>query len=207
MTVGPLGALFILELIRLGPALGGSASFAIASRSGWLAQTVWTAVALGLLGLYARGWASLGRNGAGPYRTAGCRRLQQWAGAFGWALVLGHLAVRWWLLASVGSEPLAHYELLRSILSRPLTVSLYLLGSGAVCLYLSQGVAASIRSVGLVRRPETSRWLEVGCTLGAAVLLLVAANILSHFTIGRAFWFGASHHFGASPGNVLTESP
>lgn len=196
-----------MELIRLGPALSGSASFAIASRSGWLAQTLWTAVVLALLGLYARGWALLEREGAGPYRTVGCRRLQQWAGALGWALVLGHVVVRWWLLASVGSEPLAHYELLRSILSRPLTLSVYLLGCGAVCLCLSQGVAASIRSVGLVRRPETSRWLEVGCTFAAAVLLLVTANILSHFGTGRAFWFGASHDLGASSESSTTGSP
>lgn len=207
LTVWPLGALFVLELFRLGPALRGSASFALASRSGWLAQSLWTAVALALLGLYVRGWVSLQREGAGPYRTVGCRRLQQWAGAVGWALILGHLAVRWWLFASVGNQPLAHYELLRSILSHPLTLSLYLLGAGAVCLYLSQGVAASIRSAGVVRRPETSRWLEVGCTLGAAVLLLVAANILSHFAIGRAFWFGASHHLGASFESSPTESP
>ena len=210
LTVWPLGALFILELARLGPALEGSASFAVSARLGWVSQLVWTAVVLALLGFYVYGWALLARegpDGSGPYRTLGCRRLQRWAGGLSWALVLGHISVRWWLLAAVGSEPLSHYELLRELLSRPLGLGLYLVGFGAVCLYLSQGVAASIRSLGLVRRPETSRWLEIGCTLAGAVLLLVAANLLSHFGTGRAFWFGASHDRGGASQGLSSESP
>jgi hypothetical protein len=47
-----------------------------------------------------------------------------------------------------------------------------------------------LRAWGLLRGAESSRWLEVGCTLASAVTVLMAINVLSHFVTGRAYWMG-----------------
>ena len=91
-------------------------------------------------------------------------------------------------MVRAGPVALSHYELLREILSRPPVLAFYVLGVAAFGLFLSQGIAASFRAWGFARRPETSRWLEVGCTLASAVMMLMAVNVLSHFATGRAFW-------------------
>jgi hypothetical protein len=91
----------------------------------------------------------------------------------------------------VGPVALSHYELLRGFLSRSPVVGFYVLGLAALGLFLSQGIAASFRAWGFARRPESSRWLEVGCTLVAAVMVLMAINVLSHFVTGRAYWMGS----------------
>jgi len=145
---------------------------------------------------YVRGWAILRREdrddaGAAPYRTAGCRRLQSIAGIFAWTLVAAHLLLRWIMTVRVGPVALSQYELFRQYLSRPPVLALYVLGLGALGLFLSQGLAASVRAWGLATQPKSSLRLEVGCTLLSAVLMLAAINVLSHFVTGRAYW-GAS---------------
>jgi hypothetical protein len=49
----------------------------------------------------------------------------------------------------------------------------------------------TLRAWGVARTPESSRWLEVGCTVASAVMMLMAINVLSHFVTGRAYWMGA----------------
>ncbi len=193
LTVWPLALLWVWELSRLGFALQGSAAFAAATDAGW-GDLLWVTLLIfaGAVS-HAWGWRSLRAEPAdvaGPYRSAGCRRLQRWAGGFAWALVFGHLAVRWWMHAQAGPEALSHYELWRNVLSLPLVVGAYLLGLGATALYVSQALAAFIRSFGLGSRPKASRWLEIGCALAAAGLLLASGNVLSHFATGRA-WVGS----------------
>lgn len=194
LTVGPLALLWVWELSRLGFALQGSAAFAAATNAGW-GDLFWvTLLILVCAASYSWGWRLLAAepaDAAGPYRSAGCRRLQRWAGWFAWALVLGHLGVRWWMHAYAGPEALSHYELWRDVLSLPVVVGAYLLGLGATGLYLSQGLAAFVRSFGLERRPRASRWLELGCSVLAAGLLLASGNVLSHFATGRA-WLGST---------------
>ena len=56
-------------------------------------------------------------------------------------------------------------------------------------LFLAQGIAATFRAWGIGTRPETSRWLELGCTLASAMMMLLAVNVLSHFATGRAYWW------------------
>jgi hypothetical protein len=58
-------------------------------------------------------------------------------------------------------------------------------------VYLSQGIAASFRAWGIGERPESSLRLELGCTLAAALMVLMAVNVLSHFATGRAYWSGS----------------
>jgi hypothetical protein len=188
------------------PALRGASSFAAASPISWSSLLAHTAVVVVFLGAYARGWSSLGLaspEGEGPYRSEGCRRLQKPAGALAWALVVAHLILQWVMTARVGPVALSHYELLRGFLSRPPVLGFYVLGLAALGLFLSQGIAASLlglflsqgiaaslRAWGLAPRPESSRWLEVGCTLASAVMVLLAINVLSHFVTGRAYWMG-----------------
>ena len=184
-------ALFGLGLSRAWPALRGAPSYAAASPASWLSLAGWTAVTVVFLGAYARGWSRLALaddEGAGPYRSEGCVRLQKLAGAAAWAFLVGHLAVHWVMALRVGPVALSHYELLRGLLSRPLAVGLYVVGLAALGLYFSQGIAASFRAFGLGTRRESSRWLEVGCTLMSAIMVLMAANVLSHFATGRAYW-------------------
>jgi hypothetical protein len=193
LTVWPITALFVLELARMWPALRGASSFAAASPISWSSLLAHTAVVVVFLGAYARGWSSLGLaspEGEGPYRSEGCRRLQKPAGALAWALVVAHLILQWVMTARVGPVALSHYELLRGFLSRPPVLGFYVLGLAALGLFLSQGIAASLRAWGLAPRPESSRWLEVGCTLASAVMVLLAINVLSHFVTGRAYWMG-----------------
>lgn len=175
------------------PALRGASSFAAASPVTWLSLVAYTVVVFVFLGVYARGWSSLGQEapaGAGPYRSEDCRRLQKLGGGLAWALVVAHLILHWFMTVRVGPVALSHYELLRRFLSRPPVVAFYVLGLAALGLFLSQGIAASFRAWGFARRPESSRWLEVGCTLAAAVMVLMAINVLSHFVTGRAYWMG-----------------
>ena len=175
-------------------ALQGSTAFAAATDAGW-GDLFWvTLLILGSLALYVWGWRMLAHEPAeapGPYRSAGCRGLQRWAGFLACGLVLGHLAVRWWMHFYAGPEALSHYGLWRDILSLPAVIGAYLLGLGATCLYLSQGLSAFVRSFGLASGPSASRWLEIGFTLAAAALLLVSSNLLSHFATGRA-WVGSN---------------
>ena len=159
----------------------------------WLSLAASTVVALVFFGAYARGWSRLELvrgDDAGPYRTAGCLRLQKIVGAIVWGLFALHLAVVWTMTFRTGPVALSHYELWREFLSRPLALGAYVLGIAALGLYLSQGVAASFRAWGLGTRPETSRWLEVGCTLASALTMLLAVNVVSHFATGRAYWSG-----------------
>jgi hypothetical protein len=106
--------------------------------------------------------------------------------------VLLHLGLTWFMFASSGPVALSHYEQWRHLLSLPAVLSLYVLGLGAIGLYLSQGIAASVTDWGSFRRPETSRWVEAGCTVLSAMMLLVAINVLSHFATGRAFWMSTA---------------
>lgn len=191
LTVWPITALFVLELARMWPALDGASSFAAASPVTWTSLALSTVVVVLFLAAYARGWSMLGLGsleGEGPYRSEGGRRLQKLAGGLAWALVVAHLTLQWFMTVRVGPVALSHYELLRGFLSLPLVLGFYALGLAALGLFLSQGVAASFRAWGVARGPESSRWLEVGCTLASAVMMLMAINVLSHFVTGRAYW-------------------
>ncbi len=193
LTVWPITALFVLELARMWPALHGASSFAAASPVTWTSLAMRTVVVVLFLAAYARGWSlfSLGSpEGEGPYRSEGCRRLQKLAGGLAWALVVAHLILLWFMTVRVGPVALSHYELLRGFLSLPLVLGFYVVGLAALGLFLSQGIAASFRAWGAARSPESSRWLEVGCTLASAVMMLMAINVLSHFVTGRAYWMG-----------------
>jgi len=204
LTVWPITALFAYELSHLWPALQGSSAFAAASPVSWLSQAACTAVVIAFLLAYGRGWATLRREapeGPGPYRSEGCRGLQRWAGALAWGLVLGHLGLEWFMFISAGPVSLSHYELLRDVLSMPVALSLYVLGLGALGVYLSQGIAASFRALGFAEGPESSRWLEVGCTLLTAMMLLMAINVLSHFATGRAYWSSPPIPVSGVPGS------
>jgi hypothetical protein len=116
--------------------------------------------------------------------------LQNLAGAFAWALVVAHLALQWFMTVRVGPVALSQYELLRRFLSRPPALGFYVFGLAALGLFVSQGIAASFRAWGLSRGPESSRWLEVGCTVLSAMMVLMSINVLSHFVTGRAYWMG-----------------
>ena len=193
LTVWPIAALFALELARMWPALGGASSFAAKSPVTWLSLVTHTVLVVVFVGAYARGWSGFSGDtseGAGPYRSMGCQRLQQLAGWLAWAFVVAHLVLQWVMTVRVGPVALSHYELLRGFLSRPVVLGLYLSGLAALGLFLAQGAAASFRALGFARRPESSRWLEVGCTLASAVMVLMAINVLSHFVTGRAYWMG-----------------
>ncbi len=195
LTVWPITALFAYEVAHLWPALQGGSAFAAASPVSWLSQAACTAVVIVFLLAYLRGWAALRRDapeGPGPYRSVGCRRLQRWAGVLAWGLAVGHLGLEWFMFMSVGPASLSHYELLRGFLSMPAVLGLYLVGLAALGLYLSQGIAASFRALGFAEGPESSRLLEVGCTLLSAMMLLMAINVLSHFATGRAYWMSSS---------------
>lgn len=186
-----MAALFLFGVARGWPALRGAASYAAASPSSWASLVASSIVVIVFLGAYARGWASLAiekGDGAGPYRSAGCLKLQRWAGSAAWVLLMTHLIAVWVMTLRVGPVALSQYELWRSFLSRPPVLGFYVLGLAAVGLYLSQGLAASLRVWGLGTRPETSRWLELGCTLASAFAVLMAVNVLSHFATGRAYW-------------------
>jgi len=191
LTVWPMAALFALGLAHMWPALQGAPSYAASSPASWLSLVAWTIVVAVSISAYARGWSRLrpaDGHDAGPYRSEGCVRLQKLAGALAWAFLVGHLVVHWVMTFRVGPVALSHYQLLREFLSRPLVLGLYVLGLAALGLYLSQGIAASLRAWGLGTRPESSRWLEVGCTFASAIVMLMAVNVLSHFATGRAYW-------------------
>ena len=193
LTVWPITALFVLEIARMWPALRGASSFAAASPVTWLSLVAHTIVVIVFLGAYARGWNALGLEspeGPGPYRSEGSRRLQKLAGGLAWALVVAHLVLHWFMTVRVGPVALSQYELLRGFLSRPLVLGLYMLGLAALGLFVSQGMAASLRAWGLLRRHKSSLWVEVGCTVPSAVIVLMAINVLSHFVTGRAYWMG-----------------
>jgi len=193
LTVWPLAVLFAVELARFWPALRGASSFAEASPASWLSLLTWTALVLGSLAAYAAGWSILGPEvgaSAGPYRSKDCQRLQKRAGGLAWALVVSQLVLYWVMTVRVGPVAISQYELLREFLSRPAVMVFYVLGLGALGLFLSQGIAASFRAWGLGRRPKSSRWLEIASTLTSTVILLMAINVLSHFVTGRAYWMG-----------------
>lgn len=193
LTVWPLAVLFILELVRLWPALRGGSSFAQASPASWLSLLTWTALILGSLGAYARGWSISGPDATqspGPYRSPGCWRLQKLAGGLAWALVVSQLVLHWVMTVRVGPVAISQYELLRQFLSRSAVMVFYVLGLGALGLFLSQGIAASFRAWGIGQRPESSRWLEIASTVTSTVMVLIAINVLSHFVTGRAYWMG-----------------
>jgi hypothetical protein len=171
------------------PALHGARAFAAASPTSWLSLIVSTVLVFSFIAAYARGWSDFDADaGAGPYRSVGCARLQKLAGWLGWILVAAHLLLRWFMTVQVGPVALSQYELLRDFLSHPPVLGFYVLGFASIGLFLSQGLAASFRAWGFAEKPETSRWIEVGCTLVAAVMMLMAVNVLSHFVTGRAYW-------------------
>lgn len=196
LTVWPLAVLFLLGLSRTWPALAGASSYAAASPASWLSLLACTGVVLVFLGAYVRGWSRLSFGSPdepGPYRTPGCVRLQKLAGGFAWAFVVAHLILQWFMTVRVGPVALSHYELMRVLLSRPVVLGFCVLGLAALGLYLSQGVAASFRAWGIGQRSESSLWIEVGCTLAAALMMLMATNVLSHFATGRAYWSAPMH--------------
>lgn len=195
LTVWPITAFFALEIARMWPALHGASSFAAASPATWLSLVVWSFVLLVFLGLYARGWSLIrgdARAAEGLYRSEGCRRLQMLSGGAAWGLVVAHLILQWVMTVRVGPVALSQYELLRGFLSRPPVLAFYVAGLAALGLFLSQGFAATFRAWGVWRGPESSRWLEVGCTVASAVMVLMAINVLSHFATGRAYWMSSS---------------
>jgi hypothetical protein len=208
LTVWPMVALFGLGLSHMWPALQGAPSYAASSPASWLSLIAWTVVVVGFLGAYVRGWSKFeltDGDDTRPYRSAGCVRLQKLAGGVAWAFLVGHLVVHWVMTFRVGPVALSQYQLLREFLSRPLVLGLYVLGLAALGLYLSQGIAASLRTWGLGTRPESSRWLEVGCTVASAIMMLMAVNILSHFATGRAYWSAfapAVRDVGEPPGGA-----
>jgi hypothetical protein len=207
LTVWPMAVLFGFGLSQMWPALRGAPSYAASSPASWFSLIAWTLVVLLCLGAYAHGWGRLvlaDGEGAAPYRSAGCIRLQKFAGAIAWAFIAGHLVVLWVMTFRVGPVALSHYELLRELLSRPVVLALYMLGLAALGLYLSQGISASLRAWGFGTRPESSRWLEVGCTVASAIMILMAVNILSHFATGRAYWSASS---SAAPGVGQSPKP
>lgn len=191
LTVWPLLLLYLVAFVRMRPALRGAQSYAAASQASWTSLAVCTVVVAFLIGAYARGWAILRGKAAAdpaPYRSAGCSRLQILAGGLAWGLVVAHLVLQWFMTARVGPVALSHYELLRGYLSRPPVVASYVLGLGALGIFVSQGMAASFRAWGYATRSPSSLRLEVGCSLVSAALMLVAINLLSHFVTGRAYW-------------------
>ena len=195
LTVWPILVLFSLELARTWPAIHGGPAFAAASAADWLSLVSCTVVVVVFLGAYARGWSWLKQHtptGPGPYRSEGCRRLQKLAGGVAWALVVAHLILHWVMAVRVGPVALSHYELLRGFLSRPPVLAFYLFGLAALGLFASQGLAASLRAWAVGVRRETSLWVELGCTLLSAVMVLMAINVVSHFATGRAYWTGSS---------------
>ena len=191
LTVWPIGALFMMGLVRAWPALHGAPAYAAVARGGWfwlIFETLLMAVALLSFAIGWRRFSVRGEDDSGPYRSGGCIRLQKMAGGVAWAFVLSHLILQWFVTVRVGPVALSQYELMRGFLSRPPVLGLYVVGLAALGLYLAQGIAASLRAWGVGVRPETSRWLEASCTLAAAALMLMAVNVLSHFATGRAYW-------------------
>lgn len=194
LTVWPIAVVTLLEVLRLWPALDGATAFAVRSPDSWLALAARTALVLAFLAAYIRGWSALRRNdpeGPGPYGTVGNRRLQRGAGAVAWGLVLGHLGLQWFMFFSSGPASLSHYEILRETLSLPWVLGLYVFGLGALGLFLSQGFAAAFKRMGYAEGAKNSRWLDTGCTLAVTVMLMLAVNVLSHFSTGRAYWSSA----------------
>lgn len=191
LTVWPIAVLVVLELLRLWPALRGGSAFAAASPAGWSSLFLWTVGVVGSLAAYVRGWSMLrlvAPGSAGPYRSYGAWRLQKLAGGLAWGLVVAHLLLHWFMTVRVGPVALSQYELLRGFISRLPVLAFYLIGLGALGMFLSQGIAASFRAWGVGATRESSRWLEVGGTLSSVMVLLFAFNILSHFVTGRAYW-------------------
>ena len=192
LTVWPLALLFALGLANMWPALGGGPAYAAASPLSWLSLVARSVVVVVFLGAYLRGWSQLPLSSpgdAGPYRSTGSLRLQKLAGGFAWGLLIAHLTLEWVIALRVGPVALSQYELLRAFLSRPAVVVFYTFGLAALGLFLAQGIAATFRAWGIGTRPETSRWLELGCTLASAMMMLLAVNVLSHFATGRAYWW------------------
>ena len=98
LTVWPIAVLFALGLSRAWPAVRGAPSYASASPASWLSLVALTAVAVVFVGAYARGWRRLELaegDDAGPYRSAGCLRLQKLCGGVAWAALVAHLLVQW----------------------------------------------------------------------------------------------------------------
>lgn len=185
-----MAVLFVVGLVRAWPGIGGAPAYAASAPSSWGWLTLHTLLILGSLLAYAVGWSRFAPEDPSgqPYRSIGCVRLQKLAGGVAWGLLLAHLILQWVMTLRVGPVALSHYELLRGFLSRPPVLAFYVVGLAALGAYLAQGAAASFRAWGLGTRPETSRWLEVGCTVASAMVTLMAVNVLSHFTTGRAYW-------------------
>ena len=190
-TVWPIAALFVVELVRSWPALQGAPAYAVSASAGWLGLAAASLLVVASLFAYAHGWKRFcpsEDDAAHPYRSEGCIRLQRLSGGIAWGFVGAHLVVYWAMAMRAGPVAISRYELLRMFLSRPPILAFYVVGLTALGLYLGQGIAASFRAWGLGRRPETSRWLEVGCTLASAMMMLMAVNVLGHFATGRAYW-------------------
>ncbi|MEM9727000.1 MAG: hypothetical protein AAF997_00335 [Myxococcota bacterium] len=209
LTVWPIVVLLLLEVARLWPALGGATEYAASSPESWLSLVARSALVLAFFTAYVRGWALLRRadpDGPGPYASVGSRRLQRGAGGLAWAMVLGHLGLQWFMFLTVGPASLSHYEIFRETLSLPWVLGAYMLGFGAFGVFVSQGLPAALRAMGYAERPETSRWLAVGCTFFTAIMLMLAVNILSHFATGRAYWF-SSEPPSSSPNDGRDSAP
>jgi hypothetical protein len=194
-TVWPIAALFVVELVRSWPGLQGAPAYAVSASAGWLGLAGASLVVVVSLFAYAHGWkrfSSSGGDASHPYRSEGCVRLQRLAGGIAWGFVVAHLVVYWAMAMRAGPVAISRYELFRMFLSRPPVLAFYVIGLTALGLYLGQGIAASFRAWGLGRRPETSRWLEVGCTVASAMMMLMAVNVLGHFATGRAYWSSPS---------------
>lgn len=208
LSVWPLAVVFGVGVVRMWPALRGAPSYAAESPTSWLLLAVHTLVVLASLGAYVRGWSLLARqadDGAELYRSAGCAKLQKLAGIGAWTFLVAQLALEWFMTIQVGPVALSHYELLRGFLSRPMALGFCGFGLCAIGLFLSQGLAASFRAWGVGRRPESSLRLEVLCTLAAAMVVLVAVNLLSHFVTGRAYWSGSFSVSGTEVAETSSE--
>lgn len=209
LTVLPILLLVLVGLTGAWPALRGAESFAIAASASWTALVARTAVALVFLGAYAVGWSRFSvdeAEPAGPYRSVGCLRLQKLAGGVAWAFVVLHLVVQWAMTMRVGPVAISQYELWRGFLSRPPALGAYVVGLSALGLFVSQGVAAALRAWGVGVRAESSLRVEVGATVLGAAMMLMAINVLSHFSTGRAFWI-ASAPSAESPADEPSGGP
>jgi len=190
LTVWPIAVVFLAGIVRAWPSIDGGPAYAASAPSSWGWLAVHTTVVMLSLLAYAVGWSRFAPEAESgfPYRSTGCVRLQKLAGGAAWGLLFAHLILAWVMTLRVGPVALSHYELLRGFLSRPPVLGFYVIGLAAVGAYLGQGLAASFRAWGLGTRPQTSRWLEVGCTAVSAVIALMAVNVLSNFATGRAYW-------------------
>jgi len=130
--------------------------------------------------------------GAGGYGSVGNRRLQLVSGVLVLAFVAVHLSHSTFAAWS-GAGPAAIYDELRSTLSRPVYLGIYVAGLAAFALHLGQGLLAFAATWSFPRSPTLRRLFQVGSLALAIAVFVVGTNSLSHFASGRAvFWEAAA---------------